>query len=68
MSYLNKGGSYITEDIVHDSYKKYFFNVIRILKQKGFKVYYKTFYIADKDSNLAGTFNNGYLIIYRKPQ
>tara|TARA_B100002051_G_C16700355_1_gene620619 strand:+ start:497 stop:1282 length:786 start_codon:yes stop_codon:yes gene_type:complete len=68
LPYLNEGGTYITEDIVHDSYKNYFYRLIELLKNKGFKVNYKTFHISDQKSNLVGTFNNGYLIIYRKSQ
>ena len=68
LPYLNYGGIYITEDINHDSYKKYFYKILKILDKKKFNIKYKKFYISDKRSNIAGTLNNGYLIIYRKFQ
>ena len=64
LPYLNKGGFYLTEDIVHDVYKKYFLKVIKILKNKGFEVKYKKFFVK-KDENLAGSISNGYLLIHR---
>jgi len=66
LPYLNKNGIYITEDIAHDAYKSNVRELIKILKFKKFKVLYKTFHIKNTTANIAGTNNNGYLIIYRK--
>lgn len=65
LPYLNYGGTYITEDIAHDKYWDEFNKIIKILNKKGFKTNYKKFFIKNKDENLAGTLNNGYLFIYR---
>jgi len=65
LPYLNNNGVYISEDIAHDPYKEIFYKVINILKTKGFKISYRTYHIENSDMNLAGTKNNGYLIIYR---
>ena len=65
LPYLNDGGVYITEDIAHDAYKKNINKLVNMLRKKKFKVIYKKFTIKNRDANLAGTDNNGYLFIYR---
>ena len=65
LPYLNYGGVYITEDIAHDAYKKNINKLVNMLRKKKFKVIYKKFTIKNRDANLAGTDNNGYLFIYR---
>ena len=66
LPYLNHGGVYITEDIVHDAYKSSILKLIDYLKKKGFLIKYKKFLIKDRGTNLANTDNNGYLFIFRK--
>ena len=45
--------------------KKNINKLVNMLRKKKFKVIYKKFTIKNRDANLAGTDNNGYLFIYR---
>ena len=38
LPYLNKGGTYILEDIVHDKYYNYFLKVMKLLEKKIFNI------------------------------
>ncbi len=61
LPYLNRGGLYIVEDIVHDQYFKYFSQIIDYLKKKEFSITYRNFQI--KGSDISN--NLGYLFIRR---
>ena len=61
LPYLNQGGLYIVEDIVHEQYYKFFIPIIDHLEKNSFKVKYKNFDVTGSDiSN-----NLGYLFIRR---
>ena len=62
LPYLNFGGLYIVEDIVHKDYYTQFQKIKKVLEEKNFKVEYKKFTAEDRVDIL------GFLIIYRKPQ
>ena len=52
LPYLNHGGVYITEDIVHDAYKSSILKLIDYLK-KGVSYQIREFLIKDRGTNLA---------------
>ena len=61
LPYLNQGGLYIVEDIVHEQYYEFFIPIIDHLEKNSFKVKYKSFDVTGSDiSN-----NLGYLFIRR---
>jgi len=62
LPYLNYGGTYVVEDIVHKDYYKYFKKIIKILEEKNFEVRYKKFSVPNSDISTV----LGYLIICRK--
>ena len=62
LPYLNKGGTYIIEDIVHDKYYNYFLKVMKLLEKKDFQYNYYNFNMNGK-SEISD--NLGYLIIKR---
>ena len=62
LPYLNKGGTYILEDIVHDKYYNYFLKVMKLLEKKDFQYNYYNFNMNGK-SEISD--NLGYLIIKR---
>ena len=62
LPYLNKGGTYILEDIVHDKYYNYFLKVMKLLEKKNFQYNYYNFNMNGK-SEISD--NLGYLIIKR---
>ncbi len=62
LPYLNKGGTYILEDIVHNDYYKYFLQIMKLLEEKKFQYEYKNF---DMNGKSGISDNLGYLIIKR---
>ena len=57
LPYLNLGGVYIIEDVVHNDYQKYFLKVKDLLAYKKFQVEYKTFDVSGSDiSNILAYF------------